>query len=76
MAYDDRKLVLAGLGAVLAISAQTPADAALAPLADRPIARVDQIRAEVRKEVRKSLDVKVDEARGAVLVQWPNWRKF
>jgi hypothetical protein len=73
MARDDRSLMLAGLGAMVAISAQTPADAALAPLPDRPIARVDRI----KTDIRKALDIKVeDAAAGAVLVQWPNWRKF
>jgi len=72
LAQKDLSLTIAGLSAVLTVASLSPAEAALAALPDRPIARIDQI----RDQLRKTLDLKTDDVKGVRLVQWQNWRKF
>ena len=72
MAAEGRFLSLAGIAAVLAVSSQAPAEAALADPANRPIARINQI----RTQLLETSDVKVVDTAGAVVAQWSNWRKF
>lgn len=72
LARKDLSLTIAGLSAVLSVASLSPAEAALAALPDRPIARIDQI----RDQLRKTLDLKTDDVNGVRLVQWQNWRKF